>query len=75
MLVEHTGCPQWGPGKIVCIGGDNMHVIFRDCEEDMAKLLRTDFPALQRQAYLLALLEKHWRLEQREQIFAAGANA
>jgi hypothetical protein len=46
MLVENSKCPHWGPGKIVHISGDNMHVIFRDLEEDMAKLFKMEFQSL-----------------------------
>jgi hypothetical protein len=45
-LVEKTDAPQWGPGKIVHIAGDNLHIVFRDIEGNMAKKLRWDNPAL-----------------------------
>jgi hypothetical protein len=46
MLVENAGSPQWGPGKIVHVSGDNLHIIFRDLEEDMARIFRADAPVL-----------------------------
>ena len=45
-LVENTGRPAWGPGKIVHIVGDNLYVIFRDLEESKAKKLKANTPAL-----------------------------
>jgi hypothetical protein len=45
-LVENTGAPKWGPGKIVHASGDNLHIIFRDIEEDMAKIFQSGVSAL-----------------------------
>src|SRR5437016_499099 len=45
-LVENIGAPQWGPGKIVHIAGDHLHILFRDIEGNVAKKLRADTPAL-----------------------------
>ena len=45
-LVENKGAPQRGPGKIVHIAGDHMHILFRDIEGNAAKKLRADTPAL-----------------------------
>jgi hypothetical protein len=45
-LVENKGAPQWGPGKIVHIAGDHLHILFRDIEGNVAKKLRADTPAL-----------------------------
>ena len=45
-LVENKGAPQWGPGKIVHIAGDHLHILFRDIEGNVAKKLRVDTPAL-----------------------------
>jgi hypothetical protein len=45
-LVENTGRPDWGPGKIVHIAGDNLYVLFRDLEESKAKKLKANTPAL-----------------------------
>jgi len=42
MLVENSGALRWGPGKVVYVDGEHLHVIFRDLEEDMAKVFRTD---------------------------------
>jgi hypothetical protein len=46
MLVENEGASQWGPGKVVFVSGDNLHIIFRDLEEDMARVFRGDASAL-----------------------------
>jgi hypothetical protein len=45
-LVENLGAPNWGPGKIVHVSGDNLHIIFRDLEDSMARLFRVDAPVL-----------------------------
>ena len=45
-LVENKGAPQWGPGKIVRVAGDHLHILFRDIEGNVAKKLRADTPAL-----------------------------
>ncbi len=46
MLVENTACPKWGPGKIVHISGNKMYVIFRDLEEESARVFPIDSPVL-----------------------------
>lgn len=46
MIVEHTEHPQWGPGKVVHISGDKAHIIFRDLEDDMARLFPSTSPKL-----------------------------
>lgn len=46
MLVENSGAPKWGPGKIVHVSGDNLHIIFRDLEDDMARIFQADAAAL-----------------------------
>jgi hypothetical protein len=46
MLIENAGAPKWGPGKIVHVSGDNLHIIFRDLEEDMAKIFQSSAAAL-----------------------------
>lgn len=46
MIVENVGAPSWGPGKIVHVSGDNLHIIFRDLEEDMARVFQAEAPAL-----------------------------
>jgi hypothetical protein len=46
MLVEHTVHPEWGPGKIVHVSGDKIHVVFRDVEEEMAKWFPANSPML-----------------------------
>ena len=45
-LVENTGAPQWGPGKIVHVAGEHVHVLFRDVEGNVAKKLHADIPVL-----------------------------
>jgi hypothetical protein len=45
-LIENTGAPQWGPGKIVHVAGGYLHILFRDLEGSKAKKLKADFPAL-----------------------------
>jgi hypothetical protein len=72
MLVENTGAPQWGPGKIVHVSGGNLHIIFRELEQEMARVFRADAPALRMAAVqsdsildnLPPLIEKdgHWLL-------------
>ena len=39
MIVEHPNRPEWGPGKIVGVSGDRLHVIFRDALERKAKVM------------------------------------
>ena len=46
MLVENLARPEWGPGKIVHVSGGSLHVIFRDLEENMARIFHADAPAL-----------------------------
>ncbi len=46
MLVRNVGALGWGPGKIVHIVGDKVHIVFRDLEEEMAKQFQVDSPAL-----------------------------
>jgi hypothetical protein len=45
-LVENAGRPEWGPGKVVHVDGSNLHIVFRDLEEDMARVFRADAAAL-----------------------------
>jgi hypothetical protein len=45
-LVENTGAPQWGPGKVVHVAGDNLFILFRDIEGNAAKKVKSDSPAL-----------------------------
>ena len=45
-LVENAGAPQWGPGKIVHIAGDHLHILFRDIEGNVAKTVKANSPAL-----------------------------
>src|SRR6266851_4949400 len=46
MIVENSAKPEWGPGKIVFASGNNLHIIFRDLEEDMARIFQSDAAAL-----------------------------
>jgi hypothetical protein len=46
MIAEMTTKPEWGPGKIVHISGDHLHIIFRDLEESLARVFLTGAPAL-----------------------------
>ena len=46
MLVGNAGAPKWGPGKIVPVSADNLHIIFRDLEEDMARIFQADASVL-----------------------------
>jgi hypothetical protein len=46
MLVTNSGASDWGPGKIVHVSDDNLHIVFRDLEENMARVFRADAPAL-----------------------------
>jgi hypothetical protein len=41
MLVDHPARPQWGPGKVVAVGEDRIHVYFRDDIEKKAKTILT----------------------------------
>jgi hypothetical protein len=43
MIVEHPNRPEWGPGKVVAVGDDRVHVMFRDEREPKAKAI---LPAL-----------------------------
>jgi len=42
MLVEHPNMPDWGPGKIVHVEAQKVHVVFRDVPERTAKAIRFD---------------------------------
>lgn len=39
MIVEHPNRPEWGPGKVVAVSGDRLHVHFRDALERKAKVM------------------------------------
>jgi hypothetical protein len=45
-IVEVTTSPEWGPGKIVHVSGETLHIIFRDLEEEMARKFRPGAPSL-----------------------------
>lgn len=45
-LVENTSHPEWGPGKIVHVSGDKAHIVFRELEEEMARLFPANSPML-----------------------------
>jgi hypothetical protein len=40
VIVEAVSKPEWGPGKIVHINGDHLHVFFRDIEGKEAKVFK-----------------------------------
>lgn len=73
VIVEAVSKPEWGPGKIVHINGDHLHVFFRDIEGKEAKVFRLDAPALSMAALqsdpmldnLPPFFEKdgHWQLQ------------
>jgi len=39
MIVDHPNRPQWGPGKIIAVAEDRIHVVFRDQLERTAKAI------------------------------------
>ena len=39
MIVAHPKRPEWGPGKIVAVSADRIHVVFRDALERKAKVM------------------------------------
>ena len=41
MLVDHPARPQWGPGKVVAVGEDRIHVYFKNELEKKAKTILT----------------------------------
>jgi hypothetical protein len=41
-LVLHPNRPEWGPGKVVRVTRDFVHVVFRDLSDREAKPIRTD---------------------------------
>jgi len=45
-LVEHPQRPQWGPGRVVAISEDRLHVFFRDALETKAKVILTNLVTL-----------------------------
>ncbi len=73
VIVEAVSKPEWGPGKIVHINGDHLHVFFRDIEGKEAKVFKLDAPALSMAALqsdpmldnLPPFFEKdgHWQLQ------------
>ena len=38
--------PDWGPGKIVHVSGENLHIIFRDLDEKTAKIFKCGAPLI-----------------------------
>ena len=46
MIVEVAKNPGWGPGKIVHISNNHLHVIFRDLEGKETRMYTLDAPAL-----------------------------
>ncbi len=45
-IVELSAKPEWGPGKVVHVDGDKVHIIFRDREDRTAKVFLMSTPAL-----------------------------
>ncbi len=46
MIVEHPKRPEWGPGKIVALSADRIHVVFRDALERKAKVMMRSLVSL-----------------------------
>ena len=46
MLVTHPLKPEWGPGKVLRVQGDKVHVFFRDLSDKEAKLFNTSIVSL-----------------------------
>lgn len=47
-LVNMLSKPEWGPGKIVHVNGDTLHIIFRDLDDKTAKMFRSGAPMISR---------------------------
>jgi len=41
MYVMHPARPEWGPGKVCFVDGQNIHIYFRDESDQMAKKFKT----------------------------------
>lgn len=48
MLVTHPLKTEWGPGKVLRVQGEKIHVFFRDLPEKEAKLINTSIVELMR---------------------------
>ncbi len=46
MIVDHPNKPDWGPGKVVYLGGGMAHVFFREQLSRQAKVLMTNLAKL-----------------------------
>lgn len=46
LLVEHPQRPEWGPGRVVAVGGDRVNVFFRDALENRARVILTGLVSL-----------------------------
>jgi hypothetical protein len=46
MIVEHPIKPEWGPGKVVAVHGDKVHIVFRDLPDREAKIIQTNIVSL-----------------------------
>lgn len=46
VIVNMLSRPEWGPGKIVHVSGDNLHIIFRDLDEKEAKMFKCGAPMI-----------------------------
>jgi hypothetical protein len=45
-IIEVTGKPEWGPGKIVHASGDHLHIVFRELPDRLAKMFSAGAPTL-----------------------------
>lgn len=48
MLVDHAGRPEWGPGKVVHVKGQKVHIVFRDVPDRKAKVIDTAIAPVRR---------------------------
>jgi hypothetical protein len=48
MLVDHPGRPEWGPGKVVHVKGQKVHIVFRDVPDRKAKVMDTSIAPVRR---------------------------
>ena len=45
-MVEHPQRPEWGPGRVVAVSDERLHVFFRDALETKAKVILTNLVTL-----------------------------
>ena len=46
MIVAHPKRPEWGPGKVVAVAEERVHVVFRDSLERKAKAIMREVVSL-----------------------------